>query len=458
MMMIILQLLICIAAPIVLGLAILTLIFDRDNPSFLEKLGLSFGLGLGLITLIMASTNLANSQTNFIIILSILAIIVIPIFVWQKAKLKPSLAEKPTKTKNRLVLSELILVSLITIKVGYVFFEALIKPVVSFDAFWRHSLVAKAVFFDKTFNTPFTTNLIAENPPFVSFSQAYIYFGLNSWNEMLGKIVFPLLFLSLLIVFYCNLRKYISRLSALLFTFLLSSLPFLVYHASTAYADFSQTYFYSIGTMYLFAFITSKGKALSSLIISAIFLGLGVFAKKHGIYLAGIDGLILVIFLGLRKEQDWPTRLNSLLLYIVIIMTLTGPWIFLNSSFLSSIGSTVSLPFSQAEVITQANLPTISERITQGTPLFLERMFFFGNWHLVWVLFLLSSIFFWKKIFSSSLAYLFALTILNLLYVFLAVTLIGAYEFLLNGTLLNRLMMFQSPIIIFFCGLIIKDK
>ncbi|MFA5876411.1 MAG: hypothetical protein WC901_07015 [Candidatus Margulisiibacteriota bacterium] len=453
--------------PWLLGLAIISIILKKQPTSAIERSGLAFGVGIGLITLIMFMLNLFQISLNFPFLLFCISLIMLPCLGFAKfagypvlpiQSLKnPRLAlTHPTAPRQIFRRLEYGLLFLICVKVFYVFFESLVKPVMDCDALWRHSLIAKAIFLDKTFQAPFTLTLIKDNPPFVSFAQAWVFFCSQSWNECLGKIIFPCLFLSLLMVFYANLRKSFSLLSALTYTFLLSALPFLALHATTAYADFPQTYFYSIGTLYLFIFIKDNFRLPSNLIISALFLGMGIFVKRHGFYLAGIDTLVLAaacLFQPKLKGAKLIQLKSILLPFIAILVVISFPWLYFNHvNLIAGTQNIAQTLVAQPNLTIQENLPPLPARFSDALNIFFQKMFFFGNWHLAWALFVLCTIFFFKKIFRPPLVYLWCLVMLNLLYVFIALTFLPAFRFLLDGTLMNRVMLYQMPLVILCCA------
>ncbi|MFC1511041.1 glycosyltransferase family 39 protein, partial [Candidatus Margulisiibacteriota bacterium] len=432
----------------------LTLVFRNKAVSILERLGLSFGLGIGLITIIMFAVNLFNLKLSYSLVNIIIALIAVPALIWSISKRFPFLGLPKIERLRKI---EYALLGLISLKIAYVFFEAIIKPVFNFDALWRHSLIAKAIFTDGTFQTPLTLTLLKTNPPFTSLAQAWIFFGLGSWNQMLGKIVFPLLFLSLILVFYAGLRRYYSKYHSLIFTFLLSALPFMVFHATSAYADFPQAYFYSIGTLYLFLFIKDEFKNISDLIIASLFLGLNIFVKRHGIYLAGMDGLILLIALSFNKKINLRTKANYVLALVGLILIIAAPWFYFHQPLVKEIAGNLAVPFSQAEITAETGLPPVSERLGPALKTFRDKMFFFGNWHLAWGVIVLSLIFFGRKIFKTPLVYLLAIIALNLCYTFAGLTLLDTYRFLRDGTLLNRMMLYYMPLVILFCALAMEE-
>jgi len=426
----------------------------------IERSGLAFPLGLGIIALIMLTLNLLGIKLGFINIIMVISVIAIASLIWSLIKRYPIiLFSRSAWSVKQLSLLEALLLGITGLIVLYVYFAALIKPVLEFDALWRHSLIARTIFLDKTFLTPFTQEIMQGLPPFSSFAQGWVFFCMNGWNEMLGKIIFPTLYLALLLISYAVLKKYFSRLRALTFTFLVASLPLMVFHASTAYADLPQTVYYSVGSIYLLTFILSEFRAKSDLIISALFLGLGIIVKQHGIYLAGLNGLILIAALWSNRQLTNKEKSTYVMAFSGIIILLGLPWLTFNPSITQQLTNNLSSPFTQSAITPKESLPPLAERFSQALNIFFQKMFVFGNWHLAWALLVICLIFFSRIVFLTPLIYWLALIALNLIYLFAALTLTGAYKFLLDGTLLNRMMMYQLPLVVLFSAFSLpKDK
>jgi hypothetical protein len=459
-----LRLFFTIAVTIIWGWIIVSIIVRNDSRSLLEKIALSFVIGLGTISWLMFLINQVNIFLNYWLILLLLAGFGASLITFAYYKRIPLLTLYPltnTRPASSSGWLNIFLSAAILLKCAYVYFTTTVKPVMDFDALWRHSLIAKGIFLDKTFKTPFIIKLVTDNPMFISFAQSWIFFGLGGWQDNLGKSVFALLFICLVALFFENLKKDFNHTHALLFTFLLSSLPFLVYHAATAYADFPQTVYYALGTLYLFYFIKAECKNRADLMLSALMLGLGVFIKRHGFYLFFIDLFVLLLALqALRPKFSVREKLICLAIFFLPFILVTLSWATFNQDLAVIAAKTISAPIASIHPSAEANqalgTPAL-QRLVLAIPIFYQKMFMFNMWHLAWLLLIICLLFFPKKVFRPPLSYLLLTIAINLAYVFISLTFTHAFEFLLDGTLMNRIMLYQMPLVLLFAAFAVPE-
>ena len=108
--------------------------------------------------------------------------------------------------------------------------------------------------------------------------------------------------------------------------------------------------------------------------------------------------------------------------------------------------------------ITGGEIP-IAQTLPYGSPTLsgilyhmAKRMFTYADWQILWFILILALIFFWKQIWESNLKYLLLIIILDLLMIVYAFSDPTAYQFLVDGTLVNRLIMYQIPVVLYFCA------
>lgn len=456
--MVIINALIVILIPWVFGLFLLSLFLQKGAANFgtLEKLALAFPLGLGFITLIMFFYGVAGIPITLATILTaIFAIVLTALGYLFRAKtfcLQKEFKLKPPKLNA----IEMLLLGLITLKVVYVFFSSIIKPLVDVDAFQQYSIVAKAIFYNKTFTLPYLYQFIQDKPLFPYLSQGWAFLGLQAIDDSLFKILTPFLFLCLLIIFNASLQKYYSRIHSLLFTFLLSTLPFLVFHVTTAYADFPQTFYYAVATIYLFRFMkdfaqSSKESSLSALILSFIFLGLTVWVKRAGIFLAGINLVVFAFYLfNNRKLLDQKILKNIGLAFLIFIL-ITAPWIIYGQAQ-TFIGTFKQLSPVPGKETTAAAGPYPISKTDIVLSTLLRKLFLYGDWNLLWLLFVTTLIFYYKRALSRPLIFLLAIIILDISALFSQFRFGASFIWILDGTLLDRLVMNYVPVVLYFCA------
>ena len=466
--MIILRLLSSLALPLLLGYAIAIIIANKT--SVLEKFGLAWGIGIGLLGIEMFTLSLLGLPVDLVnsTIPALLAVMVLAAYLMMNKKLsfdpKPLIAlttsifKTDDKQDRWKVYAEKILIALTGLTVLYVFFDALVKPIVNFDDLWRQGSIARIIFETGHVITKQTLDLAGPHPFLNPLSQAWIYLGIGAWNDALGKIIFALCFASLIFIFYANLRKDSSRLFSLFFTYLLTSFPLIVYHAGTAYSDFMQTFYYTVGAIYLFRFMKDKSK--NWLYVSALFLGIGNFVKQSGIPLWGIAVIVLFIYLFAEGKKDLKAGALSVLLSAAISL----PWLLYQNSFLmrylTGLGQKIGV-FSPAAIVgAEAGA---APNLLYGSPTLLnisyqlgKRLFTYADWQLLWFVFILALLFFWQNIYKSKLKYLLLLILLDLVMVIYAFYDNTMYQFLVDGTLVERVMMYQIPVVLYFVAIAIR--
>lgn len=465
--MIYVRLLLTISLPLLLGLGVVALIYRKEALSFLERIALAWGIGLGLLGMSMFTLSLFGVRLTLISSALPALIATIGLIGSALARKYPLIGARSalealkalsgifTQPNHAKAVAEKLLALLIILTVAFVFFDALVKPIVNFDDLWRQGCIARVIYTTGQVLTEQTRELAHAHPYLNPVSQAWVYLGLDTWNDALGKIIFAFCFTSLLIIFYQNLRRESSRSRALLFTYLLTSFPLIVFHAGTAYSDFLQTFYYSAGVIYLYQWL--KRGERPDLCVSALLLSGGIFSKQLGFPLWVIASIGLFAYLLIEHRE----RLRSGALFPALTLLASAPWLFNKNSFLlrglPDMISRLAGRLSGAAPAAQASTPAPA----YGPPSLFNvlgqlsrKMFFYADWQLLWAVLLLVVIFFWPKIRRTPLKYLLLMIGLNfvmLIYAFMEPT---TYPFLMDGTLVQRLMMYQVPLALFLTAML----
>lgn len=424
------QLIYALLVPFLLGIALFLLVYKKA--SLYLALAASYPIGCGILAFIMFLLGIARVPLNLTNISIAAWGVIILFFVFVAIGKRGSISSPSLQFRP----IDFLLLSLIGAKVAYVFAEAMIKPVFTWDAWSRYAAVAKFIFIDHSFLTPISTRVMEDYPLLIPLNQSWIMFCEGYWNDLAIKIISPILFLSLLAIFYWGLRRSIGRTMSLFFTFLLSTLPFMVFHATTAYLDLPMTVYYSAGTIFVYLYL--KNKEGKDLLLAAIFLGLGIWTKRAGIYLAGIDSIVLLGYLAIEnREKLWDT-----LQYFIVLALIGLPWVIYNKLVAPSHHYTL-------QTLASPN-PNFSD-----FTLFFDKMFNSANWHLAWILLVLAMVLFYKKI-TKEKTFLLVVILLNLAALAYLFLFTGSHQYLLDGTLWNRVMMYMMPVVLFFSGLILE--
>ncbi len=204
-----------------------------DDVSPFERLPLGYMLGLMLITCWMffglTKLHIPFSVASICIPLSVIAAVGVLVSIKRAIPL-------PKLTFVRDLSSlDFALIAVIFIQIFFVFTSVMIKPVSGWDAWQVYSVNAKAYFMERTAEVPSIAKTIRGQ--FGSLSQTWVFVCTGQWNEILGKLNYPLLFAAAVALFYFALRRSSRRTPALFATSVITTMPFLAYHATIEYND-----------------------------------------------------------------------------------------------------------------------------------------------------------------------------------------------------------------------------
>jgi hypothetical protein len=454
------KLILGLAFPVFIGYSLLSLLFkDKDSFFPIEKFAYSWGIGAGILTIEMFLFSKIGIKYSVTSIVLPNAIVFLPMAIYAliKNQVASDLAgallffekifsrEGLKNGKFGLFLEKALIIAL-ALKLFYVFFESLLKPVVAWDAFAHWSLAAKVFYVERTIPGFLSKMGAAANHPNNQLSpllQTWIYFSIGQWNEIISKIIFPIFFACMLIIFYYAVRREASRLRSLLFTFFLSSLQLLVYHAATEYSDLLVSFYSFAGVCMLLLFF--KKPAINLLATSILLLIISPFAKNEGLIYLLTSFAVLAGFVLTNKDIQLKfgrTRLIAITISCAIVM----------------LGFLVAyiMFFSQNEAgkINGIHL----QRVPSIIGVFLTKMYFSGNWSISWVAFVASLLYFFKNKGRSLYSYLLAIITLDLMIfaTYYLVTDDGLYSYLFDGTVLSRNLLQFMPAVILFTALQLK--
>jgi len=295
---------------------------------FLERLALAYGLGLGLMTLLMFCLDLVGLSLSLATMLAPLVMLTAimggmrmstrgmkagRIDAWniKFGRLLPHLVERfkslSTLEKMLVFMISLLLLSHLLITSYW--------PVYAWDALTVYDLRARLIVDKGSIQEGLMTKKqFSEHglglPPFTSLAHTWIYL----WGIDNPKFLYSLLFASFLIIFYYSLRQHCNVLCSLTFTLLLASSPVIFAGASTAYTNFPFAFYFAGGVLYLYRWMYRRIQG--GLTLAGLFVGLSswVRAESHAFFLAIF--LILTVYCLLRKKYFAPLWFGLLCLPI----------------------------------------------------------------------------------------------------------------------------------------------
>lgn len=325
---------------------------------------------------------------------------------------------------------------LILLKMYHAFFLGAVAPTFFDDCVRVWNFKAKYLFFHPymTFD-PLAPDYLTGSfnfypiiiPVIKYWYMSFVGYWQESFIDMLQIFAYIWLFLGL---FFQILRRS-SVIFGLVGAYVLSTIPLLVYHAGSGYADI-------LIALFLFLSVTSilnwKDTGLKDfLLLSAVFALLGFYTKSEGIYLILVVNL-LAIFLctwgASRRDKLVPLRD-----YVLIYVPFAVPFFLYKWYFQLGIAAG-----GNNEAAFHLDI----------LPYIWHVVFFEGNYGVFFAIFLVTLILFYSFIRSSEnlkrlgILALFLMTYINLWFVFT-----GAYQFLVNQTVVNRAYLMIIPLLIF---------
>lgn len=318
-----------------IGLLALRALVRQQRPrSRVEAVGLAFGMGIGLISLgtfylVYAHIRLDDLTIGVFLIGLLLGLIGLNWMVARRRGPREASRIEQRTTVNSLEASMLIL---IFASCFLVCLDALSQPLLSFDARAIWGMKAKVIFsqeqiYGEDFLNPDRLHAKQRYPLAVPLAQSFVYHVMGEADDRMGKILFPLFFLALLLVFYAELRKRFRRGYALFGTALLSTLPaFTIYAnggAASGYSDVPLTYFYTVLALSLFRWFREKRS--TDLALAGIFGVFALFTKNEGLALWGITLVCFTVASGC-SGGSCTKKLRPLFLLAAASVTLMLPW------------------------------------------------------------------------------------------------------------------------------------
>jgi hypothetical protein len=380
------MIIIAVVIPIIIGYLLVNIVLHKKSTliTLAEKIALGYLLGTSLLTAQMFVYSLFGLKFNpFQIALP--WVLLLPAFMIGSQHVKFDLKNlKPF---------DWLLSGLIAAKVIYVFFEALIKPVVAWDAIMNWSLRAKIFFFEKTVplakDSPFFMGLgMKQYPLQIPLLETWTFLVMGGWDDVRMKLLFPLYFCALLIIFYASVRNYKSRTQSLFFTFLLSSLPLLTYHATVSYADFVVGAYFLAAVAYLYRYFQEKENRF--LVLSSLLICAAGWVKDEGVVFYFICLFLVVLY---EKLKGW----KKILVYSVPLILFAAPWLTFKRMLGLELGNVTRFAFEKA--LASFFHPNVLAKIAYKT-------FLTDNWHLLPLAFIIILIFYWREILFTNKKYI----------------------------------------------------
>ena len=434
-----------LAITIIAGWSVLSIaLYKRGDLFFGEKIALSYGMGLGLISIEMALLSVFKIRFSAFSI----AVFWVPLVAAGFA-----MRSKNILDENKASFVEKLFIFGILFEVLYVFFRALIQPIESYDAIAIYAIKAKIFYMAGAIPGNFFTafkDIVPhiEYPLLVPLSETSLFAFIGNLNDLLVKIIFPLYYCAILAAFYYIARREVNRKTALLFTFLLATVSQFNEYATNGYADLPLAFYYSASVF--FAYLWVRKKEPGFIIVSAIFSVLCIWTKTEGLALAGINALLVASYAFLEKKRI----LWKGLLYASFILAAVIIYLFIMKKIL---GLSVNGDFAKVNLLDFGRMVVNLKRL----PLILYeyQIQFFGpkKWNIIWVIFLVLFFINFKLAFKKELRFL-TLSILLVLGAYTGIYIITPQDVAWHlSTTASRLFIHFLPVVVLWCAIIFKE-
>ncbi len=428
--------------------------FIRRDLSFalIERLALSYIIGLGTLTLQMFLYSLAGIRFSvFSLLLPHIFIAIITGVIFTKTK--PSGA-RAAKIKNETF--DIILFGGILFQVFHAFFKALIKPMDSFDSIGNFAYKAKMFFIERYIPYELFANKSIDiqhpdYPLFIPLSETWVSMFLGQWNDLLVKGLFPMFFVALLVIFYFALKRVIGKRLALVSTFFLATIPHFLNYATIGYADFALAVFYSTSFLYLFLWISYK-RENKYLFLAACLSIFAIWTKNEGALLSLANISMLSLFTILAGKNIKKKEIRGIICFLLVVIVFSWAWFNYSLNILGFENESVnSETFKLSRAIGNLN------RIPRILYNYQKHIFGPKKWNISFLVFVAGLVVYFKRVFKGHFKYI-TLSILLSFLGYASVYLITPLEIGFHlRTAASRLLLHSLPLVVFWIGYLAKD-
>ena len=330
---------------VVIGYFLLNLL--ASDLAFEEKLSLSYGMGIGLISLLlflMFYFELLHSKTQLIVIMLLISIVLFACrcvieklgiarlkYLNKGSVLYKNGSFRQWNYKLYLNLLPLFIVSLIF---SY-YYPVMIVDGISYEVTGKLMAVNRAI-------EP--ENYFIPYPPLIP--GAYSFICLFGGSHL--KIIFPLFYLSLVLCFYFRLIALgVNKKSSLMFTLVLATTPYIWWHSFLGILNLTAAYYFSIATLFWFSHLSDisesgdeAGINYSHPLLAGVFYSLSIFTRFEMLVYFLIP-LIFTAFYSLKYHLP-----KSLLYLAFPPLVISSLWSFFSHYTLSSSEDFQSFPIA----------------------------------------------------------------------------------------------------------------
>jgi len=284
----------------------------------LERLGLSYLLGIGLYTLLVYFYSMIGLKINLLslMISAFLSIALLTIILRKiKYTINLNIAFKNNMyifgkmpRIDRLILYTIIFFCFLS------FVIALYQPITVWDALalydFRAKIIASQGYFGQIVGN---FNYFAHYPLLTSLAHTFVYI-IGDHNP---QFIYPLFLISFVFVFYALVRHYSSQRASLLACLFLVTSPIYFEHSTIAYTNLPYAVYFSLGIIYLYKYLIDRNNSL--IVPVALLIGLSTWVRSDYPFWA-VPLVFVVVYSIISKKY------SGVLLYTAIFLSIQQPW------------------------------------------------------------------------------------------------------------------------------------
>ena len=298
-------------------------------------------LGVGILTLEMFSLNLISfSFSRFsLLTLQVVNLLILEMLIWwgQRRLIYPRLSNLLSLlgrlkvgwgqkwSSERILLTVVILLVIYRVSLG-LWGILNLPPSSDFDTWNNWNLRAKVIYLQKGIpldksNTLYLGGGIKSYPLNDPLLKVWLANVLGGWQERVINLYSLVHYLILLGLFYSSLPDFFPKKLKILGLYLLSSLPFLVFHSWVAYADLEMAVYLFLTVTALLFFFSAKDRLY--LFVAGLGLAFSIWTKNEG--LALVVPSLLLASLVLLSLRGWTVK-NCLTFWLLALLV-ASPWL-----------------------------------------------------------------------------------------------------------------------------------
>jgi hypothetical protein len=451
-----LKLIITIATVLFVGWNMLHLILAKRGGLYdTEKVCIAYGLGLAAISFEMFLFYFFNIKFSLgRIILPWVPFFFINMIIDFKYGREPAIA-KLSENRGIGILGKFLAFG-IAFEILYSLFRALIKPIESYDAIAIYAIKSKIFYLAMSVPANFFTGLanIFPHPDYplnIPLSETFMYIALGGLNDQLAKIIFPLFFIGILGLVYMAIRRFATSAYALLFTFILASIPQFSAYSANAYTDLPLAYYCFASAICLFMWMQERQKT-QFLLLSAVLSGFAGWTKNDGLLYCVSNTLVLAAFILFNGRKINKKEIAWLFIYMGTIFLISLPWLLIKKQ-----AHIVNTEIDLAN----ANPVNLVKQFYKLGPIFYEfQKQFFGpkKWNIIWPVAALAIIFNLKSAFKGIGKYI-ALSLFLAISGYILFYMISYVDVrFFVGKTWARFLLHFLPLVVYWLAVMLKDE